>query len=268
MASRFSLFFIYQIIIQLTNLKFRSVSTLPFLNACQSFNFYYILSGRKSTSTLFWIYFAICLLVPLASVAILIGEHGFGPAVIWCWIEHDRPFLRYALFFIPLWICIFIGILFTFLGVRKVWIVERKVVCSNQSISTLSPSQMLKSYQHTRTASKAFLYGLVFVIVWIPGTANRLYEMVYGSSPFVLVLLHCFFTPIQGFLNALVYFFFQQSKKKSKLSSRHTGMNGGLQSKSSTSSSASSSSTRNGDQVEPSSRSSFRRYIDDSDDEE
>ena len=186
-----------------------AASCLPFLNACQSFNFYYILSGyqKGKKDNFVWIYVGICLLFPIGSISFLLSEHALGPAFIWCWILHDRPDLRYGLFFIPLWTCIIVGVIFTFLGVRKVWIVERKALkCTSQPT--------LKSYQHTRAASKAFLFGLVFVIVWIPGTLDRIYERLYGASPFFLVLLHCFFTPIQGFLNALVYWYFQKSKRK------------------------------------------------------
>ena len=49
------------------------------------------------------------------------------------------------------------------------------------------------------------LYLVVFLITRIPSITNRVAEMVSQESTFVLILLHAIFSPLQGFLNALIY---------------------------------------------------------------
>ena len=179
-----------------------AVMALPMFNLAQAVNFWYILSEGRTPHHYVWAYMGLCLLVPLIFTVYALQVKAFGNAIIWCWIVKARNDLRYILFFGPLWICIFFSILFTGFGVRKVFTIEKQ--------------NMVHNYHHTRTASKAFLYGLVFVISWLPGTTNRLYEAVIGTSPIFLVVLHCFFTPIQGFLNACVFFYLRSVKSQSQ----------------------------------------------------
>ncbi len=143
--------------IQATLLQY-AVLSLPIFNLCQSFNFWYILTEGKTPGKFSWIYLTCGFLVPLIASLYGVVTGVFGNALIWCWIKKSSMDMRYALFYAPLWLCIVVGIIFTFLGVRKVYAIEKQGNISN--------------YKHTRTASKAFLYGLVFVIVWVPGTVR------------------------------------------------------------------------------------------------
>lgn len=190
--------------VQATILQY-AVQSLPIFNLCQSFNFWYILTEGKTPGKFSWIYLSCGFIIPLISaIGALLGGL-YSNAVIWCWISKKHSDFRYALFYAPLWISIAFGIIFTYLGVRKVYSIEKQ--------------GMITNYKHTRTASKAFLYGLVFVITWTPGTINRVYEAIHGHSPWILVLSHCIFTPLQGFLNAVVFFYLRSTKQEKNNSS-------------------------------------------------
>jgi hypothetical protein len=83
-----------------------------------------------------------------------------------------------------------------------------------------------KDYDFTRTVSKVLLYGMVFVICWIPGTTNRLYETVNGSSPHWMIVGHCFFTASLGFWASCVYFYLQYSKIQKDSTNQSTAILG------------------------------------------
>ena len=169
-----------------------TVNTLPLLGVTQAVNFWAILSDKEIPKAYDGFMIMVSILMPTLFVFGCLWVNALGDSLIWCWIVKSRTDLRYGLFYIPLWVNIFLCVLFTFLGVRQVFLVEKRVT--------------LGHFRYTATASRAFFYGLAFIVTWIPGTTNRLYENLYGSSPFILILLHTTFTPLQGFLNAMVYF--------------------------------------------------------------
>jgi hypothetical protein len=53
----------------------------------------------------------------------------------------------------------------------------------------------------------AFLFWVIFVITWIPSSANRVYSLAHskGSPSFTLSMLSCITLPLQGFWNAIVF---------------------------------------------------------------
>jgi len=50
------------------------------------------------------------------------------------------------------------------------------------------------------------LYLLAFVATWLWGSINRIFTFQHGGDVYGLWVMHAFFTPLQGFLNFLVYF--------------------------------------------------------------
>lgn len=53
---------------------------------------------------------------------------------------------------------------------------------------------------------KGLLYIIVFFLTWLPGSVNRLHELLFPQQQvFWMVLLHSAFTSSQGFFNACVY---------------------------------------------------------------
>ena len=67
--------------------------------------------------------------------------------------------------------------------------------------STSSPAER-------RLILKTLIYALIFVVCWVPATANRLIGLTGGKTPFEINLLHTIFVPGQGFLNAINFFVF------------------------------------------------------------
>jgi len=62
-----------------------------------------------------------------------------------------------------------------------------------------------KELRMTRLVTRqAFLYCLVFWITWSFGTVNRVLQMI-NHSYFAVMFFHAMFTPMQGFLNFIVY---------------------------------------------------------------
>jgi len=115
-----------------------------------------------------------------------------GDAMFWCWITNDGGQYRLYLFFGPLWIIFFINL--------AVFIIM-KIVIKKKNIDT---NQI---YAKNSIASRYHLYLLVLVVTWFWGTVNRIQNNVHTGKPiYPLYLLHAIFTPLQGFLNSIVYF--------------------------------------------------------------
>ena len=61
------------------------------------------------------------------------------------------------------------------------------------------------SQRHKDVMIQATFYVAAFWLTWLFGSLNRVYQE-FGDSPFAIVFLHALFVPLQGFMNALVYF--------------------------------------------------------------
>jgi hypothetical protein len=179
-----------------------TVLAMPILCVCISFHFYLILTNRgaqlRQGNRYLYLSMALGLGIPIVLATATQLDNAFGNALIWCWIVRARDDLRYIMFYVPLWIIIFMGITLNFLAVLHVYSVEKAVARA--------------SYTFTRNASKVFLYGMVFLICWIPGTTNGLYETLNGSSPHWMIVGHSFGTTSLGFWASVVYFYLQFSK--------------------------------------------------------
>jgi hypothetical protein len=59
-------------------------------------------------------------------------------------------------------------------------------------------------------------YTAAFYASYTFPTINRVFQQVYGSSPYALLLLHAIFLPLQGFFNVLIYryAFFHRLKQR------------------------------------------------------
>jgi uncharacterized membrane protein YidH (DUF202 family) len=179
-----------------------TVLAMPILCLCISLHFYLILTNRgaqlREGNRYLYLSMALGLGIPFVLATATQLDEAFGNALIWCWIVKARDDLRYIMFYIPLWIIILMGIVLNIFAVLHVRSVEKAVA--------------RKQYIFTRNASKVFLYSMVFVICWIPGTTNRLHETVNGSSPHWMIIGHCFATTSLGFWASVVYFYLQYSK--------------------------------------------------------
>lgn len=173
-------------------------ASLPLLGMFQALHYYLILSGKDPKDYLYWFYVGISVSYSIATCLLCLGLKAFGDATLWCWIKPQYTQMRMLLFYIPLWCCIFLTILFVSLGVRSV---------GRQAIEMkLNPRETRKL---KRIASKAFVYAAVFVLTWIPATINRVVEMIYGASPVWMRLIHTIMVTSSGTLTALGYYYLQ-----------------------------------------------------------
>ena len=117
---------------------------------------------------------------------IVVSTGSMGDAGNWCWIKHEYIYERLFCYYIPLLLIIVaMTVIYTKIG------------------------RNLKNFEMHETTNAIIrrlkLYLAVFLITRIPSVANRVVEMVNQESTFVLMLLHAIFSPLQGFLNALIY---------------------------------------------------------------
>jgi len=57
----------------------------------------------------------------------------------------------------------------------------------------------------TQQYSRIYVYSVVLVVTWLPGTLYRLYIYFIGPPSFVIVLMHVIPTRLAGFMNAIIY---------------------------------------------------------------
>ena len=115
-----------------------------------------------------------------------VATGSMGDAGNWCWIKRGYIFERLFCYYVPLIVMI--------MAMASIYI---KI------------GNNLKNFEMHETKNAIIrrlkLYLVVFLITRIPSITNRVAEMVSQESTFVLILLHAIFSPLQGFLNALIY---------------------------------------------------------------
>ena len=79
----------------------------------------------------------------------------------------------------------------------------------NKSLSEKEKKNMKKNSKSNerarKVASQAFFFMGAFFITFLPGTVNRLIELVSGKNFYALLVWHVIFEPAQGLLNFFVY---------------------------------------------------------------
>ncbi|ORX93048.1 hypothetical protein K493DRAFT_316222 [Basidiobolus meristosporus CBS 931.73] len=137
------------------------------------------------------------------------GNNLYGDAILWCWITSTHPYHQLAFLFIPLWV------VFLFNAVIYAW-VGRLIWQTAKSVSGTGRSQY--KYIYGKNVS---LYLAAFIIVWTPGSLNRIYIMATGSSCYAFAIMQAFFSPLRGFINFAAYFYltwFVQVKEEERRS--------------------------------------------------
>jgi len=138
------------------------------------------------------------------NVAICAGLNIFGDANYeapgtqpsWCWIKSDKNLEKFVLYFLPFLL---------------VWIFNVVVyVMVSRKIRNVVKSQELKERAFTRMR----LYLVVYMLCIGVGAINRVQNFIAPEQPvFVLNILDAALSPLQGFLNSLVYGMNKQLRK-------------------------------------------------------
>ena len=115
----------------------------------------------------------------------------YGEATLWCWIISSE--WKYIALYGWVIAC---AVLMSYLLYRV----------QNSVNTRLKIMQQYNNQDATETeiSSKIFLYVASFLVLWTPGLLDRTAAIVHREV-FTLVLLHAWFVPLQGFVNAIIY---------------------------------------------------------------
>lgn len=148
---------------------------------------------------------AMLLLIPntrlLNDSAPVLGEStrtSYGPAGTWCWVE-EKP-IQLLSFYLPLACCWLATFYIVWVAVPGELKARTGAGRSNRSLAAAEDSQRMVKTLRT--------YGQLFFFIWFWGMLNRIIGVIVESecgSPLFFQLMHSFFIPMQGFLNACVY---------------------------------------------------------------
>jgi hypothetical protein len=135
-----------------------------------------------------WSVAALCTIIPNFTKA-------YGPATVWCWISKDAKAgnaFRFATFFIPFyisWLIIFVA---------YIWI-------SRVAITSFIHMRNTDREHAERQIKRLRAYPIIFVVLYIPATINRVYNWVSQDESFFLFALQALTAPSVGFVNSIAY---------------------------------------------------------------
>ncbi|KAJ3303456.1 hypothetical protein HDV03_003824 [Kappamyces sp. JEL0829] len=164
------------------------------LNLVLKFSLNRSLEDLRSIEVLYNAAIFIITWVPAFSMLILSanGMDLYGSATLWCWISSEFSSWRIYLFYLPIWVCI----LFNFLVYIYVFFKLRAMSTKFHLNSTV-----LVSY-----ARHSSFFVLAALLTWCWGSIVRVQGMVDPTNQVPwLFAMHAIFTPLNGFVNFLVY---------------------------------------------------------------
>ena len=163
--------------------------------------------------------------LPLVSCVWVAAVDGFGPTDLWCWIPLQHQVLRWVSFYGPLLlIVVTVGVL----AALSMWELRSEDHRRSKAIAASAADLLDVSGQEARSSSQArgagrpklgarwhsetVLYLVAFVLIRLPGMIHRLFELfprgtdaTSSHSLFTLELLHGIFSPLQGFINCVLF---------------------------------------------------------------
>lgn len=135
-----------------------------------------------------WTVVAVCVIMPTFTKA-------YGPASVWCWISKNASggnALRFISFYVPFYAS-WILILILYFWTHRV---------AANSFQHMREDEREKSQ---RQIARLRAYPIIFVILYIPATINRVYGWISNNDIFALFLLHSLTSPAVGFVNSIAY---------------------------------------------------------------
>jgi len=197
---------------------------------CIAFNFYmaFIRNYRNAVNRFEKYYHVLCWGVPFITACGLLGGNAYANTLLWCWIGASFDTLRFLFFYIPL----IIIMIFNFIIYVLVLLEIRKVLANVKGVIAENDRQQEEKYRKIKKlAFKFFLYTIAFFFTWIWGIINRIQNAIDPSYKiYELYVLHTFFTPFQGFMNAIAYGLTEQKLRVgyrifyNKIKSKYTGV--------------------------------------------
>eukprot|EP00002_Diphylleia_rotans_P039645 TRINITY_DN9236_c0_g1_i4.p1 TRINITY_DN9236_c0_g1~~TRINITY_DN9236_c0_g1_i4.p1 ORF type:complete len:336 (+),score=50.86 TRINITY_DN9236_c0_g1_i4:90-1097(+) len=137
---------------------------------------------------------------PLVCMAVVLGTDQFGPQALWCWVKENDYHFKYYFLYLPVGIALSACIaLYILVGVH----VNREI-----EVDEAFHSPCLHGYRklEKRITKMTIQLSLVFFFCWCWTYANRMYHDIHPDKIFMpLQFLNFFFTPLEGFCNAVIY---------------------------------------------------------------
>jgi len=146
-----------------------------------------------------WGFSTICAILPLFTVS-------YGVAGIWCWIIRSGAgsVWRFIVFYIPLY-------LFILLVLIMYAIVVAVIIENKRKVKKLKKSGEDKT---KKLIARLFLYPIIFLLLYIMPTVNRIQNWVSTTDILALYILQALTAPLLGFCNSLVYGLNSDTKKQ------------------------------------------------------
>jgi len=135
-----------------------------------------------------WSVVAVCVIIPNFTLA-------YGPASVWCWISKTARggnAFRFVSFFVPFYLA-WILIVVCYIWIGRV---------ASTAYGHMSEEDREKS---ERQLARLRAYPIIFVVLYIPATINRVYNWASQDDIFVLFLLQALTAPAVGFVNSIAY---------------------------------------------------------------
>jgi hypothetical protein len=163
-----------------------------------TFNLFMLVTRNKRTEKWEWLYHVICWGVPfVVSLLPFTGNH-YGPSGLWCWIKDDWAW-RFFAWYIPL----FVGIVGLFVVYTYITVEVHRKLNAWQGLHNPDTETRIRILQDEITPLRG--YPFVYLAVSVFPLINRIQNSISEEPMFELVLLHVLTSPLQGFLNAVVF---------------------------------------------------------------
>jgi hypothetical protein len=135
--------------------------------------------------------------IPFLLSVILLASGVYGPTSMWCWVDNDYEWARFVFFYLILLVA----------WLYNTYILKSVSDAVSSRVTTKEGGSGKKGLFSAEAGIQMKLrqYISVFVLAWFFGLFNRFVEAVAGEPVFTTTLLHAFFVPLQGFMNACCY---------------------------------------------------------------
>ena len=175
--------------------------------------FWNVVIGRKSNVYLEIFYICVGIAVPIFFSVFPFIDSSYGPAGTWCWINNKRPagkILRFAIWYVPLWVTIFL-IFCIYL------IIIIKMVCEIRKWYDRKDEKRQKLIK--KEIKPLIRYPLYFLVINIFPIINRIQNAVRPDHPvFILYFFHAISTALLGLGFTLLFVFSRDTLRELKWS--------------------------------------------------
>ncbi len=151
------------------------------------------------------IYPVMIFLSPIVINVIPFFNNAYGLAGPWCWITTDCGtdtyglVCQYILWYVPLYSAI--------IGIITIYLIVYISIKNGQRKyhGKFDPNRIKETQQMIKEIIPLIYYPIIFLLLQIPPTMNRIAEQFSDKEEIPLWFLHAFFSPLQGGLMCIVY---------------------------------------------------------------